>query len=117
VHYSNAKFNNNAMRCNTPGPDALNEAFNKCEELIPYFMATKWENEESRETFLVISQGIEYMISMLISMQSGEKCGVILNDVEVWLKDYSKLYLKESKEGELRDFVKVMYELALKYLA
>ena len=117
VYYSNAKFNNNLMRCNTPDPDALNEAFNKCEELIPYFMGTKWENEDARETFLVVSQGIEYMISMLVSMQSGEKCGVILNDVEIWLKDYSKLYLKESKEGELREFVKVMYELAQKYLA
>ncbi len=117
VHYSNAKFNNNAMRANTPGPDALNEAFNKCEELIPYFMGTKWENEDAREAFLIISQGVEYMIAMLVSMQCGEKCGVILSDVETWLKDYSKLYLKESKKGELQDFVKVMYELALKYLA
>lgn len=117
VHYSNAKFNNNQMRANTPGPDALNKAFEGCEEVIPYFMATKWENDEAREAFLVVAQGIEYMIAMLVSMQSGEKCGVNLSDVEAWLKDYSKLYLKESKRGELQDFVKVMYELALKYLA
>ena len=48
-------------------------------------MGAKWENEDARETFLVVSQGVEYMISMLVSMQSGEKCGVILSDVEAWL--------------------------------
>ena len=37
VHYSNNKFNNNKMRANTPGPDDLNQAFSKCEQLIPYF--------------------------------------------------------------------------------
>ena len=66
---------------------------------------------------MVVAQGIEYMIAMLISMQCGEKCGVNLQDIEVWLKDYSNIYLKESKTGELKDFISVMYQLANKYLA
>lgn len=117
VHYSNTKFNNQLMRANTPDPDMLNQGFSECEELIPYFMATKWENENARETMLIVAQGIEYMIAILMSIKCGEKCGVNLKDVETWLKDYSNIYLKESKMGELKDFISVMYQLANKYLA
>ncbi len=116
AHYSNAKFNNELMRARTPDPDTLNQAFNECEEIIPYLMATKWENENAREAMLVVAQGIEYMIAILLSIKCGEKCGVNLKDVEAWLKDYSDIYLKESKMGELKDFISVMYQLANKYL-
>ena len=117
AHISNLRFNNSKMCAKTPDPDELNSAFAQCEEILPYLMASKWENEDARNTFVVVAQGIEYMIAMLVSIQCGEKCGVNMNDVEEWLKEYAKLYLKESKRGELQEFVKVMYELALKYLA
>ena len=117
VRYSNDKFNNSRMWANIPTPDVLNQSFSECEEIIPYLMATKWENENAREVMLVVAQGVEYMIAILMAMQCGEKCGVNLKDVETWLKDYSDIYLKESKMGELKDFISVMYQLANKYLA
>ena len=117
VHESNAMFGNDRMRAHTPDPDALNEAFEACEELIPYFMATKWENDQAREELLMIAQGTEYMIAMLVSMQCGEKCGIILSDIEAWLQDYSKIYLRESKMGELKEFIAFIYRIANKYIA
>ena len=56
------------------------------------------------------------MIAMLMSMQTGEKMGINTSDAEEWLKEFSKIYLKESKKGELQDFVKAMYELSDRYL-
>ena len=56
------------------------------------------------------------MISMLFSKATGETLGVIFTDVEDWIKEYSKLYLRESKEGELKEFIKVFYYLAQKYI-
>ena len=62
VHYSNAKFNNNAMRCNTPDPDALNEAFNKCEELIPYLSEAGFEivAEYKRTGTVMFTDGVNH---------------------------------------------------------
>ena len=56
------------------------------------------------------------MISMLFSRITGEKLGVIFSDIEQWLKDYSALYLSESKDGELKEFIKVFYSLATEYI-
>lgn len=115
--YSNRMFNNDFMKAwNTPQPDVLNEAFNECEEIIPYLMATKWENERAREALLLVAEGVEYMIAMIMSKLTGEKLGVNHNDVTEWIKNFSRIYLSESKEGELAVFVKVFYELSEKYL-
>ena len=56
------------------------------------------------------------MISMLFARATGERLGVIFADVEEWIKKYSALYLDESKDGELAEFVKVFYSLANTYI-
>lgn len=115
--YSNRKFGQEIMKAwRASGPEALNEAFGEVEEIIPYLMATKWENEDAREVFLSVAKGTEIMIAMLMSKQTGEKMGINDADAEEWLKDFSKIYLKESKMGELQDFIKAMYELSIRYL-
>ena len=86
------------------------------ENVIPYLESTKWENERAREVFLNVAEGVEYMIAMLFSRETGEKLGVIFSDIEKWIVDYSKIYLRESKEGELKEFIKVFYHLAQKYI-
>ena len=117
VDYSNRMFGNECMRVwRESKPEELNESFYAVEDFIPVLMATKWENENAREALLIVAQGTQYMIAMLMSMKTGEKFGVNQNDVEEWLKEYSRVYLKESKMGELKDFVKVMYELSQRYL-
>ncbi|MBE6674136.1 MAG: hypothetical protein E7596_03405 [Ruminococcaceae bacterium] len=115
--YSNRMFNTDVMKAwRTANPEELNEAFGEVEELIPYLMSTKWENEDAREALLCVANGTQCMIAMLMSMQTGEKLGMNDTDVEEWLKEFTKIYLKESKMGELKDFVKAMYELSIKYL-
>lgn len=115
--YSNRQFKNEFMKpWNRAKAEDLTEAFAEVEELVPYLMATRWENEEAREALLCVAKGTECMIAMLMSMQTGEKMGMNDRDVEEWLKEFSKIYLKESKMGELQDFVKVMYELSIRYL-
>lgn len=115
--YSNRLFGNDLMRCwRASTPDELNAAFGEVESVIPYLMATKWENEDAREALLCVAKGTECMIAMLMSLKSGEKMGVCEADVEEWLKEFTKIYLKESKMGELKDFVKVFYELGAQHL-
>ena len=74
------------------------------------------ENESARRALLVVAEGVEIMIAMLMSRTTGEKIGVNLTDAEEWLKKYKELYLEESKMGELKEFIVVFYELAQKYL-
>ena len=113
VGYSNRLFNNEAMWCrNQATPDQLSKSFMECEEIIPYLMATKWENENAREALLVVAQGTQCMIAMLMSMKTGEKLGYNFSDAEEWIKEYGRVYLKESKPGELKEVIKVIYELA-----
>ena len=115
--YSNRMFNTDVMRAwNKSAPDALNEAFAEVEELIPYLMAKEWENADAKEALLCVAKGTEIMIAMLMSMQTGEKMGINTSDAEEWLKEFSRIYLKESKKGELQDFIKAMYELSDRYL-
>jgi len=115
--YSNRMFKNDLMQAwNKSLPDALNEAFAEVEEIIPYLMAQEWRNYDAWEAILSVAKGTEIMIAMLMSMQTGEKMGVNASDAEEWLKEFSKIYLKESKKGELQDFIKVMYELSDRYL-
>ncbi len=115
--YSNRLFKNDLMKAwSMSKPEDLNEAFAEVEALIPYLMASSWENEDAREAVLCVARGTECMIAMLMSMQTGEKMGMNDSDVEEWLKEFTKVYLKESKKGELLDFVKVMYELSVRYL-
>ena len=101
---------------NTPTVDGLEEAYYELEDIIPYLQGTKWENEGAREALLIVAQGTQYMISMLFSRATGEKLGVIFSDIEEWLKSYSELYLGESKDGELKEFLKVFYALGEKYI-
>ncbi len=115
--YSNRMFGNDLMKAwRASGPDELNEAFAEVEELLPYLMAHEWENYDAWEAILSVAKGTEIMIAMLMSMQTGERLGINYSDAEEWLMEFSKIYLKESKKGELQDFVKVMYELSDRYL-
>ena len=114
--YSNEMFKTEAMWCGTPGPDELEKAYYEIEEIIPYLQCTKWENEKAREALYIVASGAQYMISMLFSKQTGEKLGVIFSDIEEWIKEYASIYLKESKEGELKEFIKVFYHLAQKFI-
>ena len=117
VDYSNRLFDNDRMKAwRKATPEDLNESFAEVEELIPYLIATKWENEDAREALLNVAQGTQYMIAMLMSLSTGEKMGVNSNDIEEWLKEYSRIYLKESKMGELKVFIKIMYELSQRLL-
>ena len=116
--YSNELFANDSMKCwNRSTNEQLSIGFNACEEVIPYLMATKWENEDAREALLAVANGTQLMISMLASIFIGEKFGMDFKDAQRWLQEYSKVYLKESKKGELEEFVKVFYRLANKFLA
>ena len=116
-NYSNRLFGNDLMKAwRTASPDDLNAAFDEVEAVIPYLMATKWENDDAREAFLCVAKGTECMMAMLMSIQTGEKMGVNEADAEEWLKEFTGIYLKESKMGELKEFVKVFYELATRYL-
>ena len=115
--YSNRLCGNDLMRAwRAAKPEDLTEAYAEVEELIPTLMASSWENEDAREALLCVAKGTECMIAMLMSMKTGEKMGMNEADVEEWLKEFTKVYLKESKQGELKDFVKAMYELSVRYL-
>ncbi len=113
--YSNEKFSSDTMYtcCD---PDKFNKSFDECEEVIPYLMSQKWENDEARETLLNVAEGTECLLGILMSKSTGEKLGVNIKDVEEWLKKYTEIYLRESKMGELKEFVTVMYKLAEEYL-
>ena len=116
-NYSNSQFNNDLMRAwRTTEPDEIVVAFGEVEEQIPYLMSAEWKNKDAQEAFLSIAKGTECMMAILLSIKTGEKLGMNQADVEEWLNEFSKIYLKESKMGELKDFVKVMYELSIKYL-
>ncbi|MBE6663927.1 MAG: hypothetical protein E7602_05435 [Ruminococcaceae bacterium] len=116
VDYSNEAFKTDIMWARIAEPDELEAAYYEIEDIIPYLQGTKWENERAREALLIVAMGAQYMISMLFSKQTGEKLGVFFSDIEEWIKEYAKLYLKESKEGELKEFIKVFYYLAQKYI-
>ena len=116
VDYSNEIFNTDIMGARQLTPNELNDCFYEVESVIPYLESTTWENERAREVFLTVAEGVEYMIAMLFSRETGEKLGVIFSDIEKWIIDYSKIYLGESKEGELKEFIKVFYHLAEKYI-
>lgn len=116
VDYSNEIFNTDIMGARQLTPNELNDCFYEVENVIPYLESTVWENERAREVFLNVAEGVEYMIAMLFSRETGEKLGVIFSDIEKWIIDYSKIYLRESKEGELKEFIKVFYHLAQKYI-
>ena len=118
VKYSNEKFGNERMRLwRDSTPDEYNEAFAEIEEIIPRLMATVWENDDARRALLVVAEGVELMIAMIMSRTTGEKMGVNLKDAEEWLAKYKEMYLEESKMGELKEVIVVFYELAQKYLA
>ena len=115
--YSNKIFGGEIMRAwRVASTEELHEAFYELEDIIPYLQGTKWENEGAREALSVVAEGTQYMISMLFSRATGERLGVIFADVEEWIKKYSALYLDESKDGELAEFVKVFYSLANTYI-
>ena len=117
VDYSNRMFSNDRMKCwRASSPEDLSCAFAEVEDIIPYLMSSNWENKDAQEAFLVVAQGTQYMIALLMSMKTGEKMGINEKDIEEWLKEYSRIYLKESKMGELKDFVKIMYEISQRYL-
>ncbi len=116
VDYSNEAFKNDLMGARQAEPDELEAAYYEIEDIIPYLQGTKWENERAREALYIVASGAQYMISMLFSKQTGEKLGVFFSDIEEWIKEYAKLYLSESKEGELKEFIKVFYYLAQKYI-
>ena len=101
---------------NKAEPDALVDAYNELEGAILDIMSSEWENKIAKDTLLNVAQGAQLFVAMLMSKATGEKLGAILKDAEIWLTEFSKLYLKESKEGELKEFVKVMYHQAEKYL-
>lgn len=115
--YSNRQFGNDVMKCwRIASPDELRASFAECEDVIPYLMATKWENESAREALLVVAQGTQCMAAMLMSLQTGEKLGYNMSDAEEWIKEYGKIYLKESKMGELKEIVKVVHDLSARHL-
>lgn len=115
--YSNNLFNNDAMRVWAPTePDELVNAFNTLDEVIPYLSAFTWENEKARENILCVAQGQQLFAAMLMASKTGEKLGMIEKDVFNWLKEFSRLYLLESKKGEVEDVVKVIYYLGNKFL-
>lgn len=115
--YSNKQFNNDAMRVWTRlEPDELVNAFNTLDEAIPYLSAFNWENEKARENLLCIAQGSQLFAAMLMASKTGEKLGMIDKDMESWLVEFSRLYLAESKKGELEVFVKIAYHLGNEYL-
>ena len=117
AHYSADHFKDTTMRTALkPSPDDLTECFNLCEEVIPYLMATKWENEKARKALLCVANGAELMIAMMMSYVCGEKFGMNVSDAEEWLKEYKEEYLTESKMGELVEIIKVFYYLANKFL-
>lgn len=113
--YSNEKYSNEKMQvlCD---PDKCNKAFEICEDVIPYLMAEKWENDEVRETLLNVAEGIEILLAIIMSYKTGEKLGIDKHDAEEWIKKYSRIFLNESKESELKIIVSVIYSLAEKYL-
>ena len=116
--YSNELNGNTRMRVGyEPSPDEYNEAFEECEDIIPYLIATTWKNEKARKSLLIATEGIEIMIAMVMSRATGEKLGVNMSDVESWLKEFKEAYMEESKLGELKEVIHVIYTLAQKYLA
>ncbi|MBQ9704425.1 MAG: family 20 glycosylhydrolase [Clostridia bacterium] len=118
AHYCQDNFENSCMKTGfKPSPDDLTRCFNACEEVIPYLMATKWENEKARKALLCVANGAEIMIAMFMSYVSGEKLGVNIEDVENWLKEFKEEYLTESKMGELVETIRVFYAIAKKFLA
>ncbi|MBQ7760622.1 MAG: family 20 glycosylhydrolase [Clostridia bacterium] len=115
--YSNEKFGANIMKCWAEfEPFELDECFSTIEDIIPYLNSEVWENEKVRENLICIAQGIQLMAAILMSKKTGERFGLDIKDAEEWLKEFSRLYLAESKMGELEEFVKVFYHLANKYL-
>ena len=115
--YSNRIKNTDVMRAwRSADPESIAEAFGEVEEVIPYLMATKWENDEAREVLLMVAEGTECMMGILMSIKTGEKLGINQEDAENWIKEFTRLYLKESKMGELKEFVKAFYDLSVRYL-
>lgn len=115
--YSNRKFGNDYMKVwRMVTPEELNVAFDEVEEVIPPLMATKWENDDAREALLNVALGTECMMAILMSKKTGEKLGVNFDDAQEWMKEFSRIYLKESKNGELKDFIDVFSELSMRYL-
>ena len=115
--YSNRLFNAEIMRAwNIAKAEELNDAFAEVEDIIVELMASSWEHDEIRRVLLCVAKGTECMIAMLMSKQTGEKMGMSDLDVDEWLGEFSKMYLNESKKGELEEFVKVMHELSIRYL-
>lgn len=118
AHYSADMFKETNMKTGfKPSPDDLTRCFNLCEEVIPYLMAAKWENENARKALLCVANGTQIMIAMMMSYVCGEKFGVNIEDVEEWLKEFKEEYLSESKLGELKEVILVVYHLAKKFLA
>ena len=115
--YSNEVFENTRMNAwRKSEPDELVAGYNELEEAILDLMSSEWENKIARETLLNVAQGAQLFAAMLMSKATGEKLGVILKDAEAWVTEFSKLYLRESKKGELEEFIKVFYHLAEKYI-
>ena len=115
--YSNEKFGADNMKCwGESEPYELSEGFSTIEDIIPYLNVEVWGNEKARENLLCVAQGIQLMQAMLMSKKTGERFGLELKDAEEWLKEFSRLYLNESKNGELEELVRVIYYLAKKYL-
>lgn len=116
-NYSNRLFNNDRMKVwKSVSAEELTASFEEVEEVIPYLMASKWENEDAQEALLSVAKGTECMTAILMSNITGEKFGVNYEDAQEWMKEFTKVYLKESKMGELKDFIKVFNELSERYL-
>lgn len=115
--YSNRICNVDLMKAwRASGPQELNEGFAEVEDIIPLLISAKWENENAREALLNVAKGTQVMIAMLMSKQTGEKMGMNELDAEEWINEFSRIYLKESKLGELKEFVKAFCELSARYL-
>ena len=115
--YNSEKVGSDTMTLWEPfEPCELKNCFFTLEKIIPLLNSETWENEKVRENLVCISQGIQLMASMLMSKKAGEKFGSDINVAEAWIKEFSRLYLADSKQGELDEIVKIVYHLANKYL-
>ena len=115
--YSNRTLNTDVMRAwRSVSPSDLKEAFGEVMKVIPCLMAINWENDDARKALLCVAKGTQCMMAMLMSMKAGEKLGINDSDAKEWLEEFTKVYLMESKMGELKEFVKAFSELSERYL-
>lgn len=115
--YSNEMYGNEAMRLwSQATAEQLNTAMESCKEIKIALDSAKWENSVAQEALQAVEEGTELMIAMLLAAKAENSYGKSYADVEKWLEGYSKVYLNESKQGELQEFVNVFSAIAKKLL-